>query len=357
MNSGMIWTLLLSMIVLSLFGLVLLPALIELYWPKDNLPLKVVREFDGNISNFAIGFGRLIESELGSILASSVSGVKHGTLSSGEAYLLTRDGAQLLSEGGEGETFDRILVCADNSSLPDNVVFAKEVYAAGDMTCGQGTIFRAVLANGNISLGSDSGVLRWMHAKGRISVASGSRIVGRASSDSGIELSENVSFERLYAPRMEFVSGPETVQDSGPLPEWAPDDKARRVGSHWRIDGDASIPSRHACHSALVVEGTLDIGGGGWMHAAIKGKKDLRLGADCRCDDAVIAGNALEIGENCRIKGPLISESAILLKRGSIVGTDEFPTTVTAPRITVEPGVVVYGSVWAREQGKVNEST
>ena len=359
MNSGMIWTLLLGLIVLSLFTAVLMPALMELYRPRDNQPLKVLREFDGNIANFAIGFGRFIESELGDVLASFGSGpfIRDGNLSSGEPYLFIGNGAKLpsSSKAGEGNVLERIVVSAGAADFPDDAVFTREVYAENDLNCGARTIFRAVLSNGRISLGSDSAVLRWMHAKGNISVASGSQIMGRTSSDSGISLSENVTFERLNAPRIEFGERFHASLDLKQLAEWEPDGKARRVGSHWMIKGNVSIPSQHGCQEALVTEGTLDVGSGSWMRAAIKGKKDLKLGAGCRCDDAVIAGNALEIGEDCQLTGPLISESSIVLKRGSIVGTEDHPTTVTAPRISIEPGVVVFGSIWARELGKVEE--
>ena len=360
MNTGIIWTLLLGFIVLSLFTAVLMPALMELYWPKDNQPLKVLREFDGNIANFAIGFGRLIESELGDALGSFGSGpvIRNGNLSSGEPYLYVGDGASLpLSiTGGEGNVFEKTVVCAGNTNLPEDAVFTREIYASHDLNCGHRAIFRAILSRGGISLGRDSAVLRWMHAKGNISVASGSQIMGRTSSDSRINLSENVTFERLNAPRMEFGEMPETDLSLKQLAVWTPGGKARRVGSHWAIHGNVSIPPWHECQEALVTEGALDIGSGSRMRAAVKGKKDLKLGAGCRCDDAVIAGNALEIGENCQVSGPLISESSIVLKRGSIVGTEDHPTTVTAPRISIEPGVVVFGSVWAREQGKVEES-
>jgi hypothetical protein len=61
----------------------------------------------------------------------------------------------------------------------------------------------------------------------------------------------------------------------------------------------------------------------------------------------------MHIGRNCSIHGPIIAEREITIERGTQCGAAEFPTTVCAPRIIAEEGVVVFGTLWVRELGRV----
>jgi hypothetical protein len=49
----------------------------------------------------------------------------------------------------------------------------------------------------------------------------------------------------------------------------------------------------------------------------------------------------------------VVAERELAIASGVRCGTLEYPTTVSAPRIEVEEGVVVFGTLWAREHGQV----
>jgi len=51
-----------------------------------------------------------------------------------------------------------------------------------------------------------------------------------------------------------------------------------------------------------------------------------------------------------------VSESDILIGANALVGLPDAPTTVTARNIIVEDGVVVHGTVWAREIDMVKQA-
>jgi hypothetical protein len=46
----------------------------------------------------------------------------------------------------------------------------------------------------------------------------------------------------------------------------------------------------------------------------------------------------------------------MLIQKGTRCGTLQNPTTVSAPNIQVEEGVVVFGTLWARDQGQAEVS-
>lgn len=357
----MLWTCLLIVTVIGLFIFPMLPAMIEHRWPKDIAPLKVVREFDGNATNFARGFDRFVETELGEVLRSLGDSQSHsGLLKSGEPYLVLGKFAEFVLNRKDSERFivDRMLVGAGNLNVPADILYQKEIYATADFSCGSLAACRAVFARGRIDLGSDSVILRWVHAVDRLAVRSGSQLFGRATSDTAIELDVGVKFERLHAPKVLF--GPHAEETCRPdlsgisLTEWQPA-KASMVGNHWRVSGSTEMPSHSTCAASLTVDGSLFVGDTCWLQSAVKGGVDLRLGENCRCDGAVVAGAFMEIGAGSRIKGPIISEGVVLLRRGCQVGSESTLTTITAPRVVVEPGVIVHGTIWAREQGEVRE--
>jgi hypothetical protein len=70
-------------------------------------------------------------------------------------------------------------------------------------------------------------------------------------------------------------------------------------------------------------------------------------------EGSLISARKMHVGQNCRIHGPVIAERELSIAAGTQCGTSGFPTTVSAPQIEVEEGVVVFGTLWAREQGHV----
>jgi predicted acyltransferase (DUF342 family) len=73
-------------------------------------------------------------------------------------------------------------------------------------------------------------------------------------------------------------------------------------------------------------------------------------------EGSVISARKMRIGPHCAIHGPVIAERELVMAAGTHCGTMEYPTTVSAPEIDVEQGVVVFGTLWARERGRVAAS-
>lgn len=360
MNGGLLWTFVLTGLVALLFILPMLPALIEYRWPRDVTPLRVVREHDGNVTNFANVFDQYIESRFGKMLPSlGASEICPVRLESGASCILLGRTAEFSLSAAEHAalTVKQLVVGVDAVRLPDNVLFESEVFAGGDFTGGAQSAFRAVLARGKAALVSGSAVLRWIHAGGVLSIANDVQLFGRASSASHIELGIGVEFERLHAPTILFGIAADSVAQSnifpGPICDWQPKANGEMIGGQWRVKGDVALPPGCAYAVPLVAIGNLRVGAASWLKRALKSNGDLVLGDACQVDDAVVATGKVEIGAGCRIRGPVISETEVLLRRGSVVGTLSNPATVSAPRIVIEAGVMVFGTVWARDNGEV----
>jgi len=70
-------------------------------------------------------------------------------------------------------------------------------------------------------------------------------------------------------------------------------------------------------------------------------------------EGSLISARKMRIGRHCAIHGPVVAERELAIASGVRCGTLEHPTTVSAPQIEVEEGVVVFGTLWAREHGQV----
>nr|WP_295772045.1 hypothetical protein [Rhodoferax sp.] len=342
----------------------LLPALIELMWPTDAKPLRVVREHDSNVSNFAHGFQHFVEQKFSDALRDlGTTEVRRIPMESGGACLLMGESAAFELDGKEhvALTVTSLLVGGGDVHLPDNVLYESEVYAAGSFSSGSLSAFRAVLAQGSATLGSGTVVLRWIHARQTLTVGSAAQLFGRASSDTCMVLEQGVAFERLHAPEIHF--GASTVQavagaaqpDTVPrtVYEFAATHKGAMSAGIWRLDQSLEVPVASMCTTGLVVQGDLRVGAASRLPFPVKSNGDTLFQQGCRADAAVVATGRIDIGRDSHIRGPVISEVEVWVRRGSTVGTPQSPTTISAPRIVIETGVVVYGSVWARQQGEV----
>jgi len=79
----------------------------------------------------------------------------------------------------------------------------------------------------------------------------------------------------------------------------------------------------------------------------------IKKGSHVLVEGSLISARKMRIGQNCTLHGPVVAERELAIAGGTRCGTREFPTTVSAPRIEVEEGVVVFGTLWAREHGEV----
>jgi cytoskeletal protein CcmA (bactofilin family) len=333
----------------ALFILPLIPALRELRYKSDAVPLTVVQQHAGEIRFFADGFRAYIKA-LEPVLqkCAGTGETIRGIMPDGTEYVLFGPGQQagLPPLNADKDGCHSMIVAGTDLILPSATTFSKDIYSAGTMTGGTENRYRAILAEKNVHLGSGSTVMRWVHAMGNFSADPDCKLYGRISSDKAIHLSPGCSFLRLNAPQI--VSEPAEEIDA------TPSGAVRgSVSKRTLLDGDCEIAAGEVFDGSLVVRGTLRIGAGARICGSVKSEENLILEAGVCVEGSLISAKKMRIGKNCRIHGPVIAERDMHIERGSLCGTLESATTVSAPRIEVEPGVAVLGTLWAREQGRV----
>jgi predicted acyltransferase (DUF342 family) len=119
------------------------------------------------------------------------------------------------------------------------------------------------------------------------------------------------------------------------------------------IKGDCDLPAGKTYRGSLVVTGYLSIGAGTRIIGDVKARMGIVVGAGAVIGGSLICEKKIQILEQACIKGPVISETVILIGACSRIGIPEIPTTLSAKNIIAESGVVAHGTVWATELGVV----
>jgi hypothetical protein len=334
-----------------MFLLPLVPALVELRRKSDALPLSVVQQNAGEIRHFANSFRDYIkglEPIMQGCVAAGTSAT--GTLPDGEEYVvLGRLDEPLVRALAQRDATHPVVIAAGGDLIaPPHATFSRDIYASGKFQGGEKNNYRAILGEKNVHLGASSQVMRWVHAVGEFTADLGCSLFGRISSDSLIRLHANCSFLRVNAPRIEV--GHAVNREKG-LPDSSPSNAT--VLQRFLHDGDFEVRAGQIINSNIVIRGRLLVRSGARVRGSVKSLNDMVLEDGVSVEGSLIGAKKMSIGPRCTIHGPVVAERELAIAAGTRCGTWEHPTTVSAPSIEVEEGVLVFGTLWARERGQV----
>lgn len=339
----------------ALFVLPLVPALLEFGFKSDALPLHVIQQHAGEIRYFADSFRTYLKTLEATLQECGSSGRNvSGIMPDGTAYFVLGSGndALALPLQEKDQLCPLLIASATDLSLSPDSTFSKDLYSRGRFVGGANNRYRAILAEKELHLGAGSVVMRWVHAVGELNAEAGCKLYGRASSDCRIRLAAGCSFVRLNAPRIEV--GPQSVEPPLPLSN-APLAPAMIPGRLLH-DRDFEIAEGELFRGNLVVRGKLFIGAGARVAGSVKSANDMIVSPGASVEGSLISAGRLRIGSGCKVHGPIIAERELLIGEGAQCGSSQSPATLTAMQIKVAQGVLVFGSIWARERGEVVSS-
>jgi len=331
----------------------LVPALVELRRKSDAQPLRVVQQNAGEIRHFANSFRDYIKEIEPTIQRCVTDGTTAtGTLVNGEEYVvLGRADEPLLRALEQRDALHPVVITAGvDLTVPAESTLSKEIYAGSLFVGGERNIYRAILGENNVHLGAASQVTRWVHAVGKFTAERGCRLYGRISSDSLIRLRTDCIFLRLNAPRIEIG---DTVANEDAASSLVPASANSVPSQRFFHDGDFDVEPGEIIRGNIVIRGNLHIGAGARICGSVKSTKDLVTGDGVSVGGSLVSAQKMQIGPNCAVHGPIVAERELAVASGTRCGSLKHPTTVSAPRIAVEEGPVVFGTLWARERGEV----
>jgi predicted acyltransferase (DUF342 family) len=340
---------LLIAIVGAMLTLPLIPALRELKEKSDATPLNVIQQNAGEVRHFADGFRAYLKGLDEDFQRCAAYGLTAtGSLPDGTGYMVL--GCADAPFPMRDDVCSLLLAACEDLKVPPGATFSRDIYAAGDFDGGENNHYRAILAEKSIRLGPSSHVTRWLHAVEELSAGPECTLLGRISSDRLVRLQRGCRFTRVHAPLI--AAGNLENDRLAKLGNFA----ATQVASstdRLLYDGDFAIEARDVIHANIVVRGTLSVGAGARVCGSLKSGKDMILEGGVRVEGSLISGERMHVGPDCSLYGPIIAERGMFLGSATVCGAPERPTTVTSPAIEVQEGALVFGTLWARESGRV----
>ncbi|MBV8206189.1 MAG: polymer-forming cytoskeletal protein [Acidobacteria bacterium] len=330
----------------------LLPAGLELRNREEACPLPI-RTDNGHAENFARAFAASLEPFAAEMEKCAATGEV--------AVVFRRDGSRVLLVAGDSslEQMDAagskdvtaIAFCGSHIAMPAGRGFTADAYFSGDLETRSQCAFRGLFCRGSASLGPFTRVARWVHAGGTLRAGEYSALFGRASAGESISLGMACRFGRLHAPVIQVGL------DEVPLlrrPSQFPgrsimDLKLGRV----MASGDFRLDCGDVLQGHVIAAGSVRVSAGSSILGSIKSHHNAHIGAGCEIQGAVVSSAALHISGGSHIRGPVIAEKELDIGAATQIGSPDAPTSVSAPRIRIAPGCVVYGTLWAREGGLV----
>lgn len=348
------WAIILLIVTLGLMALPLIPALMELCFPTDDQPLRVVQAHDGNIHHFANGFGHYAENKL----TDAEKELPSPNVVENEIWFYTHEENALHIP--EEKSISNVILSRFPLRLPADKYYESEVYSSREIHTGKGCYFRAILSKSDVYLAKDCKVLRWIHSDGTLRAENSCKLFGRASANYKIHLAENCEFERLQSARLEFGKAEKygaegVVLDADLVNVTELPDVHSHFERRWVMKAHFNFPENCSFDGDVVARTNVHIGRNSHINGSVKSNSNFSMGKRSSVNGSVISVDELHIGYGCKIKGPVISERSIHIASGAVIGSESMPTSISAPVITIESGAIIYGTAWATEKGQVVE--
>lgn len=332
-----------ALVCLILLTLPFVPAFREWRHPTDLAALPVSASYTSDIDHFARRLRADASAKLGT-----------GPSTGYEDFEFLPDQPDVNDWKAAGKR----LIARGSIEGQDAILSKQPVYVQGNLHAGAGSAFSAVYATGDIVLGAESEIHDWAHADGALRMGRSGIAVRRVSAGVAIDLGNEIWFERLHAPSLNFGSrdaaGPAPYTGMPSEASYADlPDAVQQTPLLFLIRGNCALPPDCIYRGSLVVTGFLTIGMGTRVIGDIKAREGLSVGYGAEVHGAVTCEKRVYVFKQARAWGPLVSESDVLIGAGAVIGLPDAQTTVTANNIIVEDGATVHGTVWAREIGMV----
>ena len=340
----------------ALLALPVTPALYELWKRADATPLPTSRH-DGRIANFAEVFRSKLQPLLPQLeMCRNLREISRTSIEGMEVLLVGRDDFDFDPRLTDGIA---AVMLSEAALIPPGYVVEADVYTSIGLDLGERAALRAALCEGDIILGENSAVLRWLHADGSIFLRRGSIAYGRLSAGRSLRLEPGCGFERMSAPQIITVDPDrgDTIPPAHSACESEPHLDVRDMFTssrpRLRVQGDFVLPAGETLNANVIATGELHVGPGARLFGSAKSYKDTVVDEEACVHGSIVSGRTIRLGRRCFVAGPLMAEGEVLIARGSRIGGPDALTTISSGGVQIAAGCQLHGTVWARMRGSV----
>lgn len=301
-------------------------------------------------------------------LPSTVRGDRERTILKGSETIRVITGG---IEFGSGEQCDDILVVEGDFICGSDCFFGREILVKGNARFGPGARLQSVAVDGDLTLGGDVKVARWLDSTKELTIGANSLVGARVTSAGLIRLGPGTQAGSMYAPRVATTAwdgkflNPETPE-MAKLPAVAFSEEAIaaresvenagfdikkliQLGSDaWLYKGDLRILSPLRLQTKLVVKGKCDFPDGSVLETDIHSDGSLSIGARSICRGNLISAKDIHLAAGCRFSGLIHADGNVRLGQGTRGFKDDGMVVAYAGELLeVERDVAIKGKLAA----------
>jgi len=336
---------------LLLIILPFIPAFRELLHPKDNKPLLINQDYVRDPKFFEKSFMEEIKPYL------------DNTEQSAKGVILFKNQVPIdyhkdLSIADSTKT-GHVLIISNNFKSGNRAAYSQPVYVKGNAEIGVDNEFDILKVHGNVKLGKDCSITKWMSSDGNITAGDSVQLGKRVTCDNTLQINKGCQFSNLYAMPIATYEADfnQSLDSTTPveLPDEKIDNNKQVTDFNWYISKSfISIPPYSVVNNSMIIKSDLVIRQGVVVNGDLKvyGKvaieKGVRIYGELICEKDVV------VGEDSFIRENLFSQSQIYLKKGVRIGMPgKHKTAIGKKGIKIEKNVLVYGSLMTAGQGMI----
>ena len=274
-------------------------------------------------------------------------------------------------EFGSGEQCDDILVVEGDFACGSGCLFAREILVKGNARFGPGAQLQSVAVDGDLALGWDVKVARWLDSTRELTIGANCLVGARVTAAGIIRLGPGAQAASMYAPQVATVAWDGAFQSKEtpemaklPVIAFSADAIAAResleaagfdvkrliqLGSDsWLYKGDLRLLAPLRLTTKLVVKGKCDLPDACVLEADIHADGSLNIGANSVCRGNLISGKDIHLGPGCRFAGLIHADGSVRLGQGTRGFKDDGMVVAFAGEVLeVERDVAIKGKLAA----------
>jgi|GEM_PF-3551991 len=339
----------LVIVFLILIVLPFIPAVREILHPKDNKPLFINQDYIRDPKFFDNSFMEELKPYLVNPDQAKDRTIKFKDQIPIEYHkdLTVPDSAKT----------DHLLIVSNNLKTGNKAVFTQPVYVQGGAEIGSNNQLDILKVNGNIKLGRDCSINKWMSSDGGINAGDGVNMGKRATCNNIMLMNKGCRFTNVYAmPIATYEADFNPTEDrkiAVELPDGKIENNKQVTDFNWYISRKLiSVPPYSVVNNSMIVKSDLVIRQGTVVNGDIKVYGSVVIEKGVRIYGELVCEKDVEVGEDSFIRENLFSQSWIHLKKGVRIGLPgQHKTAIGKKGIKLEKNVLVYGNLMTAGQG------
>ncbi len=264
---------------------------------------------------------------------------------------------------------DDILVVRGLFECGEGCAFDREIYVYESAAIGSGTRMQSIAVDGDLRLGSNVRVARWVDSLGDLEIGNNCHVESRATAGRVLHLQSGAQVGSAFARTIriavnEAETPTECLEELSPkieIPPHASDVATRRGLENRGVDlrrlktlnaecrlyhGDLRPSAPLKIGTKLIVKGDCIIPAGSIVEGDLKAAGSIQVGAGSVCMGNVIADGDIWFGPSSRFNGIIHAGKTLRLGPGVRGGEEAAPVAAyAADTVTVEDNVVIHGKL------------